>query len=60
MNFSVAGLLLALVSFLATFVVARALATWLKRRQSRHAVQDAGAKQSRQVRRAKQRAGKRP
>ena len=59
MILSIPGLLFALVSFIAAFVVARALAQWLKRRRSQKDEEEAAKHQSRQVRRAKNRA-KRP
>jgi hypothetical protein len=59
MTVSFAGLLFALFGFVATFAAARALATWVKRRQSRRTEQVAFENQSRQVRRANERARKR-
>ena len=60
MTYSIAGLLFAVIGFIATFAAARALAKWVKRRQSNKAQQDADMKQSRQVRRAIGRGKKRP
>lgn len=57
---SIAGLLLAAIGFIVTFVAARAVANWVKRRRSHKAQQDAQENQSRQVRRAKERGQKRP
>jgi hypothetical protein len=54
------GVLLALAGFAVTFMLARSLSAWLKRRQSRKAQLQVEQNQSRQVRRAKARAGKRP
>lgn len=57
---NIAGLLFAVVGFIVTFAAARALAKWVKRRRSNKAEQYAEKTQSRQVRRAKERSGKRP
>lgn len=58
MTLSITGLLFALVSFVATFIAARALAQWLKRRRWQKEEEQAAQNQSRQVRRAKKRAKK--
>jgi hypothetical protein len=54
------GLLLALIGFAAAFGAARALTNWLRRRRARRSEEVASQNQSRQVRRAKQRARTRP
>jgi len=54
------GLLLALIGFVAAFGAARALAKWLKQRRTRQSEEVAAQNQSRQVRRAKERAANRP
>jgi small-conductance mechanosensitive channel len=56
MTLSTASLLFAIVSFFVTFTVVRLLARWLKRRRSVRDEKTAAANQSRQVRRARQRA----
>jgi flagellar biosynthesis/type III secretory pathway M-ring protein FliF/YscJ len=56
---SLPSLLIALLSFAVTFIAARSLASWFKRRRARQAEQQAEQTQSRQVRRAKARARKR-
>ena len=55
MTTSIAGALFALVSFIATFAVARALRKWFKGRQTRKDEEEALKNQSRQVRRARER-----
>jgi flagellar biosynthesis/type III secretory pathway M-ring protein FliF/YscJ len=55
MTTSVAGLLLALIGFIAAFAAARALANWVKRRRASKGEQAALRNQSRQVRRARER-----
>jgi Flp pilus assembly protein TadB len=60
MNSNFPGLLLAVIGFIAAFGVARALAKWLKQRRARRSEEVASQNQSRQVRRAKERAGNRP
>jgi small-conductance mechanosensitive channel len=52
---SIASLLFALVSFIVTFAVARALGNWVKKRRARRDAEEAARSQSRQVRRARQR-----
>jgi len=49
------SILFALVSFIVTFTVARALAKWFKKRQAEKDALAAEKNQSRQVRRARQR-----
>jgi hypothetical protein len=56
MTASIAGLLFALTSFFVTFAIARALGKWLKKRRREKDEQEAARNQSRQVRRAKERA----
>ena len=59
MTNSIVGLLFALISFIVTFVIARAIAKWLKRRRARKDEEEAAKNESRQVRRARER-GKGP
>lgn len=55
---SITGVFFALISFALTFAVSRALAKWLKKRQSHKDAQQAASNQSRQVRRARERRNK--
>ena len=52
---SIIGLVVALASFFLTFIVARSLAKWMKKRQQRKDDEETARTQSRQVRRAKER-----
>jgi small-conductance mechanosensitive channel len=60
MSTSVAQLLFGLAGFAAAYAVARALSKWLRRRASQRTEQAALKNQSRQVRRANERARKQP
>jgi membrane protein implicated in regulation of membrane protease activity len=55
MTLSIAGVLFALLSFIATFTFARVLGKWLKKRQAHKDEEAAARNQSRQVRRARER-----
>ena len=52
---SIASIMFALVSFIITFTVARAIAKWFKKRQMKKDEETAVRSQSRQVRRARAR-----
>ena len=55
MTASIIGRGVALASFFLTFIVARSLAKWMKKRQQRKDEEETARTQSRQVRRAKER-----
>ena len=58
MTLSIGAFLFALVSFIATFLIARALSKSFRARRARRAEEEARRGQSRQVRRAQQRKGR--